>query len=189
MASSFVPVANTKSGFTIVTQVVPAGMDQYGPRTGGGESTGGLVKKLLKEEPKVFGTVQIMIGIMTFLFGIVKAVYAPNLAVFSGVTFWGSCLVRSSLVMNIISAVAAGIAIVLLSTGIAIEQTYRYYTCSYEYGSSGISGVLLVFSLFEFIICICTSAFACKATCCAESPAQAVHYLNTPETHNLAENV
>ncbi|KAL6455691.1 hypothetical protein MHYP_G00355420 [Metynnis hypsauchen] len=222
MASSFVPGANTRSGFTIVTQVVPAGMDQYGPGTRGGDSTGGPVKKLLKGEPKALGTVQIMIGIMTFFFGIVKTVYIPNLGAYSGVTYWGSCLyitsgalsvaagnkadtcvVRSSLVMSIISAVAAGIAMVLLSIDIILERAYTYYTCSYGYPrrepceafhllggqSSGISGVLLVFSLFEFIISICTSAFACKATCCTESPAQAVHYLNTPETHNLAENV
>ncbi|KAL7890904.1 hypothetical protein AOLI_G00003800 [Acnodon oligacanthus] len=222
MASSFVPVANTRNGFTIVTQVVPAGMDHYGPGTGGGDSTEGPVKKLLKGEPKALGTVQIMIGIMTFLFGIIKTVYLPGFGVYSGVTYWGSCLyiasgalsvaagnkadacvVRSSLVMTVISAVAAGIAMGLLSVDIALALTYSCYRCSYEYHgtehceaflwfrsqSSGIGGVLLVFSLVEFIVSICTSAFACKATCCAEPPALAMHHLNTPETHNLAENV
>ncbi|KAL7825851.1 hypothetical protein SRHO_G00335890 [Serrasalmus rhombeus] len=222
MASSFVPGANTRNGFTIVTQVVPVGMDQYGPGTGGRDFTGGPVKKPLKGEPKALGTVQIMIGIMTLFSGIVKTVYTPHVGVYSGVTYWGSCLyitsgalsvaagnkantcvVRSSLVMNIISAVAAGIALVLLSFDIALQETYGYYRCSYDHRwsdqcetflqlrgqSSGIGGVLLVFSLFEFIISICTSAFICKATCCDESPAQTVYCLNTPETHNLAENV
>uniref|UniRef100_A0AAR2L4R5 Uncharacterized protein n=1 Tax=Pygocentrus nattereri TaxID=42514 RepID=A0AAR2L4R5_PYGNA len=190
MASSVVPGANTRNGFTIVTQVVPAGMDQYGPGTGGGDVTGGPVKKPLKGEPKALGTVQIMIGIMTLFFGIVKTVYSPHVGVYSGVTYWGSCLfysdlitteklfflfffyVRSSLVMNIISAVAAGIAMVLLSFDIALQEIYGYYSCSYDnrWSDHGISGVLLVFSLFEFIISICSSAFICKATCCNESP-------------------
>ncbi|XP_036425581.1 membrane-spanning 4-domains subfamily A member 18-like [Colossoma macropomum] len=223
MASSFVPVENTRNGFTIVTQVVPAGMDQYGPGTG--VFTLSPVKKLLKGEPKALGTVQIMIGIMTFLFGIVKTVHLPSLSIISGVTYWGSCLyitsgslsvaagnkadtcvVIGSLVMNIISAVAAGVAIILLSIDISIRLFHPYYySCLYEYSSrdseickvitwvwgqsKGISGVLLVFSLLEFIISICTSAFAYKATCCAESPAQAMIYLNNPESNNLAENV
>ncbi|KAL7890903.1 hypothetical protein AOLI_G00003790 [Acnodon oligacanthus] len=79
MASSFVPVQNTRNGFTIMTQVVPGGTQQYGLGTGGGVSTEGPVKKLLKGEPKALGTVQIMIGIMTFLFGIIKTVYLPGL--------------------------------------------------------------------------------------------------------------
>uniref|UniRef100_A0AAR2LTZ0 Uncharacterized protein n=1 Tax=Pygocentrus nattereri TaxID=42514 RepID=A0AAR2LTZ0_PYGNA len=149
------------------------------------------IKKPLKGEPKALGTVQIMIGIMTLFFGIVKTVYSPHVGVYSGVTYWGSCLyitsgalsvaagnkantcvVRSSLVMNIISAVAAGIAMVLLSFDIALQEIYGYYSCSYDnrWSDHGISGVLLVFSLFEFIISICSSAFICKATCCNESP-------------------
>ncbi|XP_036425518.1 membrane-spanning 4-domains subfamily A member 4A-like isoform X2 [Colossoma macropomum] len=224
MASSFVPVENTRNGFTIVTQVVPGGTEQSG--LGTGVSTGGPVKKLLKGEPKALGTVQIMIGIMTFLFGIVKTVYVPSAGAYSGVIYWGSCIyitsgslsvaagnkantcaVRSSLVMNIISAVAAGVTMALLSTDIGLQLTDIYYSCSYGYHSSsygssygqselceavwgqsgGISGVLLVFSLLEFIISICTSAFACKAICCAESPTM-IH-LNNPERRHLAVNV
>ena len=52
MASSFVPVANTRNGFTIVTQVVPGGTEQYG--LGAKVS----VKKLLKGEPKALGVKQ-----------------------------------------------------------------------------------------------------------------------------------
>ncbi|XP_036425580.1 membrane-spanning 4-domains subfamily A member 15-like [Colossoma macropomum] len=150
MASSVVPVANTRNGFTIVTQVVPGVTEQYD--LGTGVSTGGAVTKLLKGEPKALGSVQIMIGIMTLLFGIIKTVYVPDVGVISGVTYWGSCLyitsgslsvaadkktntcvVRSSLVMNIISAVTAGVAISLLSFDMffQLESSY-YHSCSYE---------------------------------------------------------
>ncbi|KAL7890906.1 hypothetical protein AOLI_G00003820 [Acnodon oligacanthus] len=37
--------------------------------------------------------------------------------------------------------------------------------------------VLLVFSLLELIISVYTSAFTCKATCCAESPVSETKYL------------
>ncbi|KAI4875376.1 hypothetical protein NFI96_015454 [Prochilodus magdalenae] len=204
MASSFIPVDNTRNGFIIVTQAVPAGAEQYGIGTGGGGSTQGPLKKFLKGEPKALGTVQIMIGIVSFLFGIVKTVYLPFVGVFSGVTYWGSffyitsgslsvaaakranrCVVTSSLFMNVISAVAAGIAIVLLSTDMILQLDDSYYPgCpngEYPYESSyqcdndilswgqsaGISGVLLVFALLEFIISVCTSVFAYRATCCA----------------------
>ncbi|KAI4890045.1 hypothetical protein NFI96_027993 [Prochilodus magdalenae] len=229
MASSFVPVENTRNGFTIVTQVVPAGGEQYGIGTGGGGSTQGPLKKFLKGQPKALGTVQIMIGIMTFLFGIVKTVYLPFLGVISGVTYWGSffvgspfyitsgslsvaaakranrCVVTSSLIMNVISAVAAGIALVLLSIDMAFLLSHlNYRGCPYgEYPyrssyqcdnytspwgqSAGISGVLVVFALLEFIISICTSAFACRAACCGV--AVATIHVNYPETHNLAEKV
>ncbi|KAL7890900.1 hypothetical protein AOLI_G00003760 [Acnodon oligacanthus] len=91
MASSVVPVDHARNGFTIVTHVVPGGTEQYVPKTGGGVSSGSPLKKLLNREPKALGTVQIMIGIMTLLFGTVSVVYFEQASVFSGVTFWGSC--------------------------------------------------------------------------------------------------
>ncbi|KAI4890046.1 hypothetical protein NFI96_027992, partial [Prochilodus magdalenae] len=202
MASSFVPVDNTRNGFTIVTEVVPGGREQYGLGTGGVVSSQGPLKKLLKGEPKALGTVQIMIGIMTFLFTVIKMLSFPRDAGFICVIFLGSCLyitsgsfsvaaakkanrcvVTSSLIINVISAVAAGSTIVLMSFELNFKLRYSYSCPSEEYhfGSSypcdnytslwgqsvGIIGVLLVFALLEFIISICTSAFACKTTSCA----------------------
>ncbi|XP_049335603.1 membrane-spanning 4-domains subfamily A member 4A [Astyanax mexicanus] len=173
MATSVQPAENTIHGFTIVTNVVPAGTGHYGQNTEAGASTKGLFRQLLKGDPKALGVVQIMIGIITFMLGIVSALFFESVSRVTGVMFWGAvfymvsgglsvgaskkahgCLVKGSLVMNVFSAVAAGISIVVLAIDIAIGLSY------------GIAGIQLVLAVLEFIISICTSAFACKATCC-----------------------
>ncbi|KAG9277429.1 membrane-spanning 4-domains subfamily A member 4A-like [Astyanax mexicanus] len=191
MATSVQPAENTIHGFTIVTHVVPAGTGHYGQSTEAGASTTGQFGKFLKGDPKALGVVQIMIGIITFMLGIVSAVFFYTASKVIGVMFWGAvlymvsgglsvdaskkahgCVVKGSLVMNVFSAVAAGIAIIVMVVDIAIANPcYRYYyysrpnedLCGLWYG---IAGIQLVLAVLEFIISICTSAFACKATCC-----------------------
>ncbi|KAJ8398473.1 hypothetical protein AAFF_G00427280 [Aldrovandia affinis] len=160
-----------------------------------------LLGKFLKGEPKVLGTVQIMIALVMILFGIILTVYADSITVYSGILFWGSIsyissgalsvaannkltrgLVKRALVMNIFSAIIAVVAIVLFSLDLVIElrnyhcydnfQSGIYYRNSckmfqyvYQTRSRGISGVLLLFSILEFVISIYVSAFACKAVC------------------------
>ncbi|XP_051981697.1 membrane-spanning 4-domains subfamily A member 4A-like isoform X2 [Xyrauchen texanus] len=90
------------------------------------------------------------------------------------------CLVKASLGMNVFSAITAGIDIIIMSIGIATGSTIDQY-CYFDYNSSynhygqslcsdfqihglGINGIFLVLSILQFIISICISAFACKAT-------------------------
>ncbi|KAK2911992.1 hypothetical protein Q8A67_004125 [Cirrhinus molitorella] len=112
-----------------------------------------------KAQPKALGTVQIMIGVMVFILGIVLTANDArylDFSVYSGITYWGSviyistgslsvaaqnklnpCVVKASLGMNVISAITAGISIVF--TGIAMGTArfhrncyYNSYDCTYE---------------------------------------------------------
>ncbi|KAM9483017.1 membrane-spanning 4-domains subfamily A member 4A-like [Clarias gariepinus] len=134
----------------------------------------------MKGEPKALGTVQIMIGIWTFLFGIVLSTSSISPGFISGITLLGSLFVKAALGMNVVSAVAAGLALSLFVMDMLYGSTFMpcrryYYGSNYHCGYStehlwnGIYGVLFVFFLLEFIISISTSGFACKATCCTET--------------------
>ncbi|ROL47355.1 Membrane-spanning 4-domains subfamily A member 4A, partial [Anabarilius grahami] len=157
--------------------------------------------EFFKAQPKALGTVQIMIGVVVFLFGILRTTddfrYSHEIiSVISGTTYWGSviyiiagslsvaaqnklhlCVVKASLIMNVISAITAGTAIVLMSIEIElISNRRRYYgsDCTriflhLEKYDLGISGIMLVFTISQFIISICISGFACKATCNRDS--------------------
>ncbi|XP_053354838.1 membrane-spanning 4-domains subfamily A member 4A-like [Clarias gariepinus] len=188
MASAPIPFTDVGRGYTIVTQVTPST-----PNSAAAEQN--PLQKFLKGEPKAMGVVQIMITLLMILFGIVMMFPPQTISVFSGVVFWGSlihisagslavsasnklnvCVISATLVLNILSTIAAGIAIIMLSLDLMFH--WMHYDCfDIEYNdecrynyiavsrTEGISGVLLVFSLLQFVVSIVVSAFTCKATC------------------------
>ncbi|XP_051762065.1 membrane-spanning 4-domains subfamily A member 4A-like [Ctenopharyngodon idella] len=187
---------------TVVIQINPQAAQNAVICDDGQEARGAhhnmALKGFFKAQPKALGTVQIMIGVVIFLFGIVRTsninnnYLYPAISVISGITYWGSfiyisagslsvaaqnkldlCVVKASLIMNVIGAITAGIAILLMGIEIGLLAEIRCYndygrttdTCShFKRYDLGINGILLVFSILQFIISICISGFACKAT-------------------------
>ncbi|XP_046711151.1 membrane-spanning 4-domains subfamily A member 8-like [Silurus meridionalis] len=161
----------------------------------------------LKGQPKALGTVQIMIGMITLLFGIVLVSdppYAP-VSVISGNVFWASifyiitgslsvaaesniqnCLVQGSLGMNVVSALMSAAGIGVLTTDLFLQYyCYSYQDCyRFEARSKSISAVLLIFTILQFIISICISVFACKATCDSATMVPIVTYTNQAVSGN-----
>ncbi|XP_043085335.1 membrane-spanning 4-domains subfamily A member 4A-like [Puntigrus tetrazona] len=167
MSQTVIPVTSS----TLVIQLQPATHTTAVPTlTAAPAAPLQGLQAFLKGQPKALGTVQVMIGVMTFLFGIVSSVHAEPIFIYS------VCLVRASLGMNIFSAITDGIAIILLLIDLVIAALNYcgdfdcYLNIKYETLLKGIRGVLLIFSVLEFIISICLSAFACKADACCCPP-------------------
>ncbi|XP_053353798.1 membrane-spanning 4-domains subfamily A member 4A-like [Clarias gariepinus] len=152
MASPQIPLNDLGHGCTIVTQVVPSTTVSVVAEQNLSQIQSPL-KKFLKGEPKALGVVQIMIALLTILFGIVMMFPAQTASVFSGVVFWGSlihisagslavsasnklnvCKVKAALVLNIFSTIAAGITVIMLSMDLLHGPVYNCYYNDYYYG-------------------------------------------------------
>ncbi|XP_029947531.1 membrane-spanning 4-domains subfamily A member 15-like [Salarias fasciatus] len=185
-ASSSMPY--TSGNVVLVTQVLPAGPNGVQQLSLDGRLN------FRKGHPKALGTVQIMIGLLTLLFGIAAAIYYPSLGVLSGIFVWGSliyiaagsvtvaaekplsrCLINASLALNIIAALVAVSGVILY----ALEPFIWYGPYGHYYDYGGFSAVVAVFQFLELVISITMAAFACNATCsccscCTEQPQQVI---------------
>ncbi|XP_070619800.1 membrane-spanning 4-domains subfamily A member 4A-like [Erythrolamprus reginae] len=158
----------------------------------------GPVKKFFRGEPLALGITQIFIGITGIILGILLNVTDDFLFLYiiiqtpywSGILYIisGSVavaaarnpkipLVKGTLAMNVISAVTAGIGIIVLSITIG-DSVYRFmYFCDHPGNEhfedcletthlmEGILAILLVFTIVEFFIAISLSSFGCKMLC------------------------
>ncbi|XP_004485317.3 membrane-spanning 4-domains subfamily A member 12 isoform X1 [Dasypus novemcinctus] len=148
----------------------------------------GIINTDFKEEAKIVGAIQIIIGLMHIGFGLVlsltNSVYKPSLLFTSisfigGYPFWGGVsfiisgslsimaskefsspsLTKGNLGMNILSAIFAFIGVILLLVDVSINGYPRQDYWSVLSGK-GISGMLMIFSLLEFSITCTTAYFA-----------------------------
>ncbi|XP_066520174.1 uncharacterized protein [Hoplias malabaricus] len=192
MSHSAVPVTNSGCGYTIVTHVLPPETTTTA-QPGQDPPSNSPLQRFLKGEPKALGTFQIVTGLHTLLLGIGLRTHTKPTFSFLMIWFWVSllyiaagslavsasnslnkCKVTASLVMNVFSVIAAGLAIILLSLDLSLNSqcySYRYsysYSCSDEGLTSAIEGVLLVFTIVQFFVSIRISVFGCTSVCSNE---------------------
>ncbi|XP_066520650.1 membrane-spanning 4-domains subfamily A member 5-like isoform X3 [Hoplias malabaricus] len=207
MSAPALPLNNTGPGYTVVTHVFPPETTTQ-PRQN--TPSNSPLQWFLRGEPKALGTFQIVTGLIILLLGIVLSIHSSfSSTVITGMFVWASVLyvtagavsvsasknfkkglVTGSLVMNVISTIAAGIAIILLCLDIAVfgNNGCRYsYSCRSEGLADGIKGVLLVFTIVQFIVCICISVFACKSSSSNE-PVVNVTVVANPGGYNSVVN-
>ncbi|XP_063292963.1 membrane-spanning 4-domains subfamily A member 4A-like [Pelobates fuscus] len=180
--------------------------------------------KFQKGEPEALGVAQVFSGAFHIIFGVVFCMFVDDdyrfaLFILSGLPFWSGVmyiisgslsiraalkptlgLVRSNLVLNIISSVAAGSAIVLFVFAIGQHETGFISTCSYYKPSvncegnfnpqpvvQGIVVLLFILTLLQFCITISTSVFGCKAVCRTSYKEMTVIIYQNPEI-NIGDN-
>ncbi|XP_076699044.1 membrane-spanning 4-domains subfamily A member 8 [Callospermophilus lateralis] len=159
-------------------------------------SVNGLVPQRVLKEGKVLGALQILIGLVHIGLGSIMATvlsgYYVSISFYGGFPFWGgiwfiisgsfsvaaenqpnsSCLLNSSVGLNIFSAVCSAVGIILFITDISLVRTYadlNYYPPYYNWGVNpgvAISAVLLLFCLLEFCVACTSSHFGCQLACC-----------------------
>ncbi|CAM4572968.1 unnamed protein product [Leuciscus chuanchicus] len=216
MSSTVIPTNSSTPiiEFQAPGQTAPATV--YVPQTA--SAPRGL-QAFVKDQLKSLGTIQILISLLILLLGIAYTVNANSTFFVSGIPYWGSliyiiagslcicneaekcrrrrgskCRVKGSLAMNILSAITAGISIIILSLDLTALHVHINDCSDGECNNDnkvkhllrGIIFVSLVSTILEFIISIVLSAFACKANgCCCSPPVPLVS--DSSMNHNPAD--
>ncbi|XP_040216863.1 membrane-spanning 4-domains subfamily A member 4D-like [Rana temporaria] len=173
-----------------------------------------------KGEPEALGATQIFVGVVSIVFGILISMTSKihtryfDPVTNSGVMFWSGMMyiasgsvtvsaaakptvgkVKSSLVMNTIASVFAGVSIILFAINF-IPSSFLYNefclynareTCQGRFVASdfvtGILAMQFFFVVLMFSIAISSSAFACKSVCRASfQEVTVVVYQTAPPT-------
>ncbi|XP_069100374.1 membrane-spanning 4-domains subfamily A member 4D-like [Pleurodeles waltl] len=216
-------------GFVVITEISPKTNQGDPSQTGQAAKTASNkhLQKFFKGEPLVLGVVQILNGIFQIGFGIVGdsssgAFRSWTLPLFiTGVPYWSGILyiisgslsvaaannpkislVRGCLIMNILSAVASGIAVIVYIIYIAVwdhRGGYGYTMCNYYYREQTPEEMeqcmklhqvhlifwaslilLLIITILELCVSISVAAFGCKTVCrMSYSEVTVVIYQNT----------
>ncbi|KAK1153202.1 membrane-spanning 4-domains subfamily A member 15-like [Acipenser oxyrinchus oxyrinchus] len=189
----------TAGGFVIVTHKYPlSSAGQAAPGTVASQLPGPM-QTFLRGQPKALGVVQIIIGIVSLLFGPVL-VDAYTFAGAIGLPLWtgvwyiisGSLavaaentprrdLMKACLGMNIVSSVFAGVGFIIYSVNLSIRTSTIQYV--------GILAVLLVLNILEMCIAITTSAFGCKSECSYTAMVNVYHILHKHAPSSYSHNL
>ncbi|XP_042531685.1 membrane-spanning 4-domains subfamily A member 12-like [Dipodomys spectabilis] len=168
----------------------------------------------LREEGKILGAIQIIIGVMQIGFGTILGLlaitYSNNLLGFVSLTFligypfWGGlcfiisgslsvsaskefspCLIKGSLGMNIVSSIFAIVGIILFLVDLIINGVDNQ-AFSAVLSGKGISSMLLIFSILEVCIACTTAHFAKQAITNTNRSALAIPnmYASNPVTQS-----
>ncbi|KAM9310634.1 membrane-spanning 4-domains subfamily A member 8-like [Pholidichthys leucotaenia] len=196
MSASATATATAGSGVYVVTHVVPA-PQAAAPQTAPERS------QFVHRKPAALGTVQIMIGIVVFLFGMVW-IPNPTLGAVSGIFVWGAaffitagsltvaagkslnrCLVNTALGFSVWAAITAASGTIIYGVDAFIGPLYHYCDSSYCYydnsTSAGVGSVLAIFCFLELIISIFVAAtFCCVNNCCCPDQSPPMIIINQP---------
>ncbi|CAB1424937.1 unnamed protein product [Pleuronectes platessa] len=151
-------MCTTAEGVLVVTHVHP--FPQDAPRGAGLPHCVGI-QKFSKIHPYVLGTIQIMVGLTVLLFGVTMGIPADTLTAFIGFWVWGALIYITAGSLT----VAAGKHLTrrLVNTALGWDQMM------------GLSGIMGLVNLLEFIVSVVVAGIACKATCnCSGEPSSVI---------------
>ncbi|XP_077106379.1 membrane-spanning 4-domains subfamily A member 4A-like [Ranitomeya variabilis] len=212
-------------GVVVISQVRPQSDRGNGPEEGetgaAPSSTPKQIVAFYKGEPEVLGTTQIFTGIFFIAIGILMSTtyrriyyYHMSIVAHTGLTIWTGMLfiisgslsvaasvkptvgkVKSGLVMNIFSSLAAGCGIILTTLDLLFRPYYLGSSYCAHYNGDfqcigafnpeviliGVNFFNLMLFLLMFCITISTSVFGCKTVCRSSfSETVVVIYQTTP---------
>lgn len=179
------------------TVIQSPGVIQYGGHQFGSPSNqhhqnsqAAPLEKLMKTDTKTLGAIQIIIGLIHIGFGAVQSVISLQsylyLATVGGYPFWGGLffiisgslsvsseknpgVVKCSVGFNIVSAIMALVGVILYVTELAVNGSYQDQSYAKSVGT-GLSVLLLLFTLLEFFITVSIAHFGCQTCCCKNEP-------------------